>query len=159
MIGTNPRFEASLLNTNLRKQQLSRDLKFFTVGAYSALKLKQNHIGITLKSLISLVENKTSSTKELVTSKGSSIFLGVESLKAKNGAILQNIARFFAKKLFLKTKTTERLGYIHSNTTSLLFNTLGVSPSVRSKLYVDSIKDKEYNVLFAIQPYNLTEKK
>ena len=159
MVGTNPRFEASLLNTNLRKQQLSRDLKYFTVGAYSSLKLKHNHIGISVKSLISLVENKTASTKELVNTKGSSIFLGVESLKGKNGAILQNIIRFFAKKLFLKTKTTERLGYLHANTTSLIFNTLGVSPGVRSKLYVDSIKDKELNILFAIQPYNLTEKK
>jgi len=159
MIGTNPRNEASLLNTNLRKQQLARDLKYFTVGAYSGLKVKQNHVGISIKALISLVENKTSSTKELVNAKGSSIFLGVESLKGKNGAILQNITRFLAKKLFLKTKNTERLGYLHASTTSMLFSTLGISPSVRSKLYVDNIKDKEYNLLFAVQPYNLTEKK
>jgi len=159
MVGTNPRFEASLLNTNLRKQQLTRDLQYFTVGTYSGLKLKHNHLGNTIKAIISLVENKTPSTKALVNTKGSSIFVGVESLKGRNGAILQNIARFFGKKLFLKTKTSERLGYLHSNTTSLIFSTLGVSPSVRSSLYVDTIKDKKFNVLFAIQPYNLTEKK
>jgi len=57
------------------------------------------------------------------------------------------------------TRTIERLGYLHSNSTSLIFNTLGVSPSVRSNLYVNDLKDKKFNILFAIQPYNLTEKK
>jgi len=159
MIGTNPRFEASLLNTNLRKQQLTRDLSYFSVGPYAALKVKHNHLGVSIKSLISIIENKTPATKSLTNTKGTSVFLGVESLKGKNGAILQNVARLLSKKLFLKTKNGERLGYLHSTTTSLVFSTLGVLPSVRSTLYTDSIKDKKLDILFAIQPYTLNEKK
>jgi hypothetical protein len=159
MIGLNTRFESSLLNTSLRKQQISRDLSYITVGAYSDLKLKQNHLGLNPKTIISLISNKTNITKLLVNTKMPSVFLGVEILKGKNGFILQNLSRFLAKRLFLKTKNEERLGYVHANTTSLIFNSLGISSGVRSPINVTEIEDKKINLLFAIQPFTLKVKK
>jgi len=159
MIGLNTRFESSLLNTSLRKQQISRDLSYITIGAYSDLKLKQNHLGLNPKTIISLIENKTNITKLLVNTKMPSVFLGVEILKGKNGFILQNLSRFLAKRLFLKTKNEERLGYVHANTTSLIFNSLGISSGVRSPINVTEIEDKKINLLFAIQPFTLKVKK
>lgn len=159
MIGTNPRFEASILNTWLRKQQQSRDLSYFSIGNYNPLKLKDAHLGITPKALLSLVENRTNATKILVVTKGSSVLLGAETLKGINGKVLQTISRFFAKKLFMKTKNGERLGILQSNTTSMVANTLGIAPGVRSNLYVEDITDKGIDLLFAVQPFELTSKK
>ena len=159
LIGTNTRFEASLLNTAIRKHQLARDLNYATIGVYSDLKMKQNHLGVTSKTLLNLVTNKVSLTKNLVNTKGVSVFLGHEILKGKNGGILQNITRFLAKKLFLKTKTGERLSILHANTTSLVFNTLGVNASVRDSFYVPETRDKKLDLLFAVQPFNFQNKK
>jgi len=159
LIGTNTRFEASLLNTTLRKHQLARDLNYSTIGVYADLKMKQNHLGLSSQTLLNIVTNKVNLTKDLVNTKGVSVFLGNEILKGKNGAILQNISRFLAKKLFLKTKNGDRLSVLHANTTSLVFNTLGVSSTVRDSSYVFETQDKKLDLLFAIQPFNFQKKK
>jgi hypothetical protein len=62
-------------------------------------------------------------------------------------------------KLFLKTKTGERLSILHANTTSLVFNTLGVNASVRDSFYVPETRDKKLDLLFAVQPFNFQNKK
>jgi NADH-quinone oxidoreductase subunit G len=159
MIGVNPRFETSILNTSLRKHQLARDLTYYFIGVYANLKLKQNHLGISPKRLVDILINKSVATKDLVLTKGSSIFLGAEILKSKNGAILQNLVRLFAKRLFLKTALGDRLGILQGNSTQLIFNHLGVAPSVRSNLYVEEIQDKKIDFLYTVQPHALTQKK
>ncbi len=159
LIGVDTRYEASIFNTNLRKQQMAKDLSYFYIGAPTDLKIKNQHFGLNASKLIDLIENKVSATRSLVNTKGASVILGVETLKSRNGGIFQNLSRFLAKKLFLKTKNGERLGLLHTNTSSLIFNTLGVNPGVRSSLYVDELKDKKLNLLFAVQPFNIDRKK
>jgi len=159
MIGVNTRFEASILNTTLRKHQLVRDLTYTVLGVYSNLKSKQNHLGISPKSLLKVLKNSTVVTQNLVLTKGSSVFMGSEVLKSKNGAILQNLVRILAKNLFLKTSKSERLGIIQGNTSNLIFNHLGIAPGVRSNLYIADIQDKKNDLLYSVQPYTLTSKK
>lgn len=159
MVGVNPRFETSILNTSLRKHQLARDLTYYFIGVYANLKLKQNHLGISPKKLVDILINRSVATKDLVLTKGTSIFLGAEILKSKNGAILQNIVRLLAKRLFLKTAQGDRLGILQGNSTQLIFNHLGVAPSVRSNLYVEQIEDKKIDLLYTVQPHTLTQKK
>jgi len=159
MIGVNTRFETSILNTILRKHQLVRDLNYTVLGVYSNLKSKQNHLGISPKSFLKILKNSTEVTQNLVLTKGSSIFIGSEILKSKNGAILQNLVRILAKNLFLKTSKGERLGIIQGNTSSLIFNHLGIAPGVRSNLYIADVRDKKNDLLYSVQPYNLTSKK
>ena len=159
MIGVNTRFETSILNTTLRKHQLVRDLTYTVLGVYSNLKNKQNHLGISAKSLLKILNNSTKITQNLVLTKGSSVFLGAEILKSKNGAILQNLVRILAKHLFLKNSKSERLGVVQGNPTNLVFNHLGVASGVRSSLYIPEVQDKQYDLLYTIQPYNLTSKK
>jgi len=159
IIGSNPRFEASILNTSLRKQQLSRALSYLTIAPFSDLKLKQKHEGNGLRSLIALIENKIGSVKDFYKNENSSIILGVESLKGKNGLILQNIIRFLGKKLYVKTTKGDRLGLLHSNITSLNFANLGLTLGVRSTLHQSNLDDHGLNNLFVIQPYKISPKK
>ena len=159
MIGVNTRFETSILNTTLRKHQLARDLTYVTLGVYANLKLKQNHLGISAKNLLKILNNNVGTTKDLVLTKGSSVFLGSEILKSKNGAVLQNLVRILGKNLFLKTPKGERLGILQGTSTNLIFNHLGVAPGVRSTLNVPEISDKKYDLLYTVQPYQLSPKK
>jgi NADH-quinone oxidoreductase subunit G len=158
IIGSNPRFEASILNTSLRRHQLSRALPYLTIAPFADLKVKQKHEGNGLRSLIALIENKIGSAKNFYKAENSSIIFGVESLKGKNGLILQNIIRFLGKKLYVKTAKGERLGVLHSNITSLNFANLGLTLGVRSSLH-NSSEDQELNNLFVVQPYKLSSKK
>lgn len=159
LIGTNTRYEASIVNTSLRKQQQARDLNYYTVGIFNNLNLRDQHLGNTSKTLVSLIQNQLQATKSLVKTQGSSIYLGGESLKSVNGEVFQNISRILGKKLFIKNKEGERLGILNSNTTGLIVNHLGIMPGVRSNLNSEDIVNKEINLLFAVQPYELNNKK
>jgi hypothetical protein len=151
LIGLNTRFEASLLNTTLRKHQMNRSLTYVTIGSYSTLKLKQKHIGNSIRTLIGFSENKIKSIVNCYSGLNPSIFYGFESTRMKHGLFLQNIIRFIGKKLFTKTLRGERLGVVHSNISTLNCAHLGKTSGVRSPLHVDSIKDKEIATLFLVQ--------
>jgi len=159
IIGSNPRFEASVLNTLLRKQQLAKALSYMTIAPFSDFKFKQNHSGNGVRSLLALVENKIPSAKGYYNEENSSIILGAESLRGKNSMIIQNIVRFLGKKLYVKTLKGERLGILHSNITSLNFANLGLNIGSRSELHHYNINDLKINNLFVLQPHKISFKK
>lgn len=159
LIGTNPRFEASILNTYLRKYQVQKGLSYVSIGAASDLKMKNTQEGNSLRSLILFILNKMSNTQKFAIKGDTFIFVGADNFKNKNSFALQNITRLLGKKTFAKTKTKERLGILHSNTTSLVFANLGLKPGVRSVLYNTDLKDKEIGTLFAVQPHKISSKK
>ncbi len=158
VVGSNIRFEASVLNTFLRKIQSRNNFTYVTVGAYSSLRMKQNHISNGLRGTFSLVESRDSKVSSMVNTKMPSIILGAEILKIKGGYVLQNMVRFLAKKFYAKNKNSERFGVLHSNVSSLAATFLGVQPGVRSSLYVPEAKDKKFNNLFVIQQNNVNTK-
>jgi hypothetical protein len=59
LIGTNTRYEVSLLNTVLRREYKQRGSIYITIGAFSPLAFTQMHMGISTRSLINLVENRS----------------------------------------------------------------------------------------------------
>jgi NADH-quinone oxidoreductase chain G len=159
MIGTNPRFEASLVNTMLRKHQNRRALSYATVGAFTSLKLKHSHVGNSVQSLLDLAQNKKNVATLNYVSKSPSIIFGFESLKMKNSLFVQNIIRLLGKKYFVKTKKGERLGALHSNITTLNLANLGFNSGVRSSLYTNNTTDKKISTLFTVQLNDLKHKK
>ena len=159
LVGLNTRLEASVLNTSLRKHQLNRGLNFLTIGAYSPLKLRQKHVGTSVRTLIAFSENKLKNLLNCYLDFNPSIFYSFESLRNKHGYFLQNVIRYLGKKLFIKTLQGERLGVVHSNISTLNFANIGIYPGVRSPLHVDIIKDKEISTLFLIQLEQFKEKK
>ena len=159
IIGSNPRYEASLLNTSFRKQQLNRATPYLTFAPFNDLKYRQKHEGNGLRAVISFLENRTNVAADYYNSENASILLGADSLKGRNGIILQNLARFLGRKLFVKTKKGERLSILHSNITSLNMANLGLDIGVRSDLHKSNAKDLEISNLFVIQPYKLSPKK
>lgn len=151
LIGLNTRYESSVLNSYLRKHQLARALPYATIGAYSSLRLRQNHEGNSLRALLAVAENKTSLTSTFYNLTNPSIFFGVETLRIKNGSFLKNIITFLGKKFFTKTKQGERFSGVHSNVSTLNFAHLGLTAGVRSPFHSSRHKDKELSTLFTHQ--------
>jgi NADH-quinone oxidoreductase subunit G len=152
LIGTNLRFEASLLNTTLRRQQTRRALPYATVNSFAPQRLRQHHLGNSLKTLVGIAQGKSSLGLRMANSYNPSIILGFESLKGQNGFFITNLFRFIAKKFVAKTLSGERFGIIHSTVTSLNACYLGLTPGVRSSLHVESKGiNKNIGMLFNLQ--------
>ncbi len=158
VVGSNVRFEASVLNTFVRKMQSRTNLSCVTIGAYSSLRMKQNHVSNGLRGTFSIIEARDAKVSKMVNTKMSSIVLGAEILKMKGGLVLQNMVRYLAKKFYVKNKNSERFGVLHSNVSSLGASYLGVQPGVRSPLYSSEIKDKEIRNLFTFQQNDVNTK-
>lgn len=159
LIGSNPRFEASLLNTALRKHQISRALPYVTVGAFAALKVKQMHAGNNVNILLNILENKNSEFTKFYNLNQTAILVGVENFKSQSALLIQNLIRNLGKKFFVKTKNGTRLSLLHANVTSLAFANLGLNTGVRSVFHLTTADDKKINNLFVVQPQELNNKK
>jgi len=151
-IGINLRYEASLLNTLLRREQSRRLLSYITVGSYTSLRYIHSHEGNSLRTLFSSVENRIPFiihhyNKKLPTA----LLIGVLSMRSKHANFMQQIVRQLGKLFFVKNKHNDRLGFIHSSIGSLAFAHLGlytksiVNLSNENTVTTFSINQSDYN--------------
>ena len=136
IINSNLRYEASILNTTLRSFKQNKDVSCITLGNYSPLGYFQNHVGNSLNSLMTLVQNKTSTSPHFYKGKQISIVLGYENLKKMMSYFLQNLLRYLSKKTMRQTKMGSFFGILHADMGSLNFCYLGLQSSVRSRIFV-----------------------
>ena len=127
-IGTNLRYETSLLNTRLRRESKQRGTNYITLGNFSPLAYPQKHKGNSYRSVIAMLENRITFVKEFITqSDKAAIYIGVNNLRNVNAAFLQQLVLQISKYFFSKNSKNDRLGYIHSSVGSLGFSHISMS--------------------------------
>jgi NADH dehydrogenase (ubiquinone) Fe-S protein 1 len=88
LIGTNPRFEAPLYNTRIRKSWLHNDLKVAVVGPKLDLKYDYEHLGDTCKVVEDIASGQHAFSKVLGSAKRPLIVVGSSALQRTDGAAL-----------------------------------------------------------------------
>jgi NADH dehydrogenase (ubiquinone) Fe-S protein 1 len=88
LIGTNPRFEAPLYNTRIRKSWLHNDLKIAVVGPKLDLKYDYEHLGDSTQILDDLASGKHPFNKTLYAAKHPLIVVGSSTLQRPDGAAI-----------------------------------------------------------------------
>jgi NADH-quinone oxidoreductase subunit G len=151
MVGLNARLEAPLFNALLRKHQLRRALPYAVLGAPASLRLKHAHCGVGLRSLVALVENRSTFVSVLYNTFGSSVLAGYEAFKTASGSAAHKLVRFLAKKLLTQNRAAYRLGVLHQHVGSLAACELGLLPGVRSSVHSELVLDKKFSTIFAFQ--------
>jgi len=122
-IGSNLRYEASLVNTRFRREFKQRGATYVTLGCFNSIGYIQNHKGNSLRSVLSRVENRIQFVKNFrIHSNSVGIYVGVNNLSNSNSAFIQQIIRQIAKYFFAKNSKKDRLGYVHSNVGSVAFS-------------------------------------
>jgi len=122
IIGVNLRYEASLLNTRLRREVKQRGASYVNLGNFSPLAYSQMHKGNSARSIIALIENRMTFIKEFNrNSNKTAIYMGVNSLRNTNSPFTQQMRRQIAKYFFTHNGKKDRFGYIHSSVGSLAF--------------------------------------
>ena len=122
LIGTNTRYEVSLLNTVLRREYKQRGSIYITIGAFSPLAFTQMHMGISTRSLINLVENRSIWIKNFIkASNTSGIYISVNIFRNTNAIFRQKLITNLGKYFFVKNNVHNRFGWIHDSVGSLAF--------------------------------------
>ena len=98
LIGTDPRHEASLINTRIRKRYLKGGLKVAMVGEPVDLTYPYEHLGNSASLLEEILAGKHEFSKVLKTAQNPMIILGAGALRRNDGAAILFAARAIAEK-------------------------------------------------------------
>lgn len=170
LAGVNPRYEASLLNTTIRREQLRRAFSVSRLNVFTSLRYSNAntiHTGNSFTGLQSLLENRN----DVVTAQR----IGVSNYLLLQGALFykNNQSTFFekqfsllAKRLFVKTSQYNSFGTIHASVASLAFANIGrgnhkINPVVSENQWslifnVDSFQNTKSSYLNKLFPKSTT---
>jgi NADH-quinone oxidoreductase subunit G len=97
LVGTNPRFEAPVLNARLRRRWLAGDLAVGLVGEAADLTYDYEHLGDTAAALTALTKARSGFAKVLKGAKAPALIIGAGALSGPNGAAVAHAAAQVAK--------------------------------------------------------------
>jgi len=97
LVGTNPRFEASLLNVRLKKRMVRGLFTVGTLGLTEDLTYKNENLGVAAENLVSILEGKHPFCQKLAKANKPIIILGESVLKRKDGLDIQQMVSNLSK--------------------------------------------------------------
>jgi len=99
LVGSNPRWEASVLNARIRKAYINNNCKIGLIGP--DLKLNYSYIKISksLTALNDILENKSKFSKDLYNAKHPIIIVGTSAINTNQGSSVLKVCADIAKKL------------------------------------------------------------
>uniref|UniRef100_A0A646QEL3 NADH-ubiquinone oxidoreductase 75 kDa subunit, mitochondrial n=1 Tax=Hemiscolopendra marginata TaxID=943146 RepID=A0A646QEL3_9MYRI len=99
LIGTNPRYEAPLLNARIRKCLIQNDLDVALIGAKVNLSYDYEHLGDSAKVLQDLASDKHPFSKRLASAKMPMIIVGSIALQRPDGNAIHQLVSQIAHKV------------------------------------------------------------
>ena len=97
LVGTNPRFEAPVLNARLRRRWLAGALQVGLVGEAADLTYDFEHLGDTAAALATLAKSRSGFAKVLKGAKAPALVIGAGALSGPDGAAVAHAAAQVAK--------------------------------------------------------------
>jgi len=104
LIGTNPRFEATILNARIRKAYLNNNTKIISLNDVGDLTYPYKSLDGKTQTIKNIAENKNETSKEILQSKKPMIILGESFLNSKSANYLFHYLKDF---LFKNNKFTD----------------------------------------------------
>ena len=160
LIGTNPRFEATILNSRIRKSYLKNKTKIFSLGNVGDLTYPYNILDEELKLLKDLFENKGNLYDLVKKSKFPIFILGQSFFKLKSAKFLFKKIKDF---LVLNNKINDQWNAL--NIISNHASTVGaydlelVSSNSGKNVALQNIKNNNFDFIFLFGQDNLEFKK
>ena len=135
LVGTNVRYESSMLNLKIRKQFFDKEVAVYSVGNFINQTYPVIHLGNSPKILCQIAEGSHSFCKILRKAKNPLVIIGSEIGFRKDSKALQGVIRFIAKKTFLNLRNFVGLNVNHYSISLMHFCDLGLNLNANSSLY------------------------
>jgi NADH dehydrogenase/NADH:ubiquinone oxidoreductase subunit G len=128
IINSNIRYEASLLNTLIRRSTKFAKLFLMYIGICVEAKYAYIHQSNNVNTLVGRYSNSNIYFKKYFCVKDIPVILtGRETRRFRYSYFLQNFISLLGKSLFVKTNKNNRLGFIHNSIGALAFAYLGIT--------------------------------
>lgn len=113
LIGTNPRWDAPVLNARIRKSVLENGLRVGYLGSTSELTYPYENLGDKLAVLEEILSGKHPFAKMLKTAEKPMLVVGMAALQRKDGAAILELAHQIAEKYNLVSEEWNGFNVLH----------------------------------------------
>jgi len=155
LIGTNPRFEATILNSRIRKSYLKNNTAIYSIGDVGDLTYPYSILKKSTETIKDFVENKNELSEKVKQAKKPIIIIGQSVLKLKSSLyIFEELKKF----LVLNNKINEEWNSLNvlSNSASTVGSYfLNLVSSYNSNDTIDKIKKKHFNIVLLFGQENI----
>ena len=156
LIGANPRLEATILNSRIRKSYLKSKTEIYSTGDVGDLTYPYKVINNDTETIKQIIENKHYLSKKIIDAKKPLIVIGQSSLKIKSGKFI-----FEEFKNFLMTNNKMNDEWNSLNVLSNNASTVGsydldiLNNETQNNIVLENIKRNKYNFIFLLGQDNL----
>ncbi|XP_066139897.1 NADH-ubiquinone oxidoreductase 75 kDa subunit, mitochondrial [Euwallacea fornicatus] len=144
LVGTNPRFEAPLLNSRLRKAYVHNELDAALIGPKVDLRYNYTHLGNSPSILQQLTGGQHDICKKLQSAKKPLIIVGSEVLERPDGSAILAAAQKLSASARPQEESWKVLNILHKVASQVAALDIGYSPGV------NKIRELNPKVLFLL---------
>ena len=139
LVGTNPRFEASLLNVRLRKRMVRGLFTVGTLGLTEDLSYKTENLGVAVQNLVAILEGKHPFCQKLAKANKPVIILGESVLKRKDGLDIQQMVTNLSKNMNIVKEEWVGINFLPTTANSVNNTYLGLNNAQDKKNYLNNV--------------------
>jgi len=153
LIGTNPRFEATMLNARVRKAFLRNKVKIVSLNDVGDLTYPYQSLDGKTQTIRNIIENKNELSKDIIKAQKPIVIFGESFLKSKSAEFLYSSFKNF---LLTNNKFTDDwnpLNYLPSDAATV--GSLDLDIIDQSNELIKNLKENKFDLVFLMGQDNL----
>ncbi|MDA8757659.1 molybdopterin-dependent oxidoreductase, partial [Candidatus Pelagibacter bacterium] len=161
LIGTNPRYEATILNARIRKAFVQRKVPIFSIGNPGDLTYDYNIIGSKTDDIKKIINNENDISKKILLAKKPIIIIGESALELKSGKYIFEELKKFLVNNNLVNENWNALNILPQNASTVGLLDLKILPTEKedNSSFFNNLNNKKFKFLYLMASDNLDFKK
>ena len=157
MIGTNPRYEATMINARIRKAFLSNNTKIISLNNVGDLTYPYESLDGNTQTVKDIFENNNELSKKIINSKKPLIIIGESFLRIRSAEYLFNSLKDFLKKNEKISSEWNPLNVLSVDAGTV--GNLDLDIIDRNNKLLDEVKENKFEIIYLFGQDNLDFKK
>ncbi len=157
MIGTNPRYEATMINARIRKAFLNNDTKIISLNNIGDLTYPYESLDGNTQTLKDIFDNNNEISKKIINSKKPLIIIGESFLKIRSAEYLFNSLKDFLKKNEKISNEWNPLNVLSVDAGTV--GNLDLDIIDKNNEVLDEVKENKFEIIYLLGQDNLDFKK
>ena len=153
LIGTNPRFEATMLNARIRKAYLKNKVKIVSLNDLGDLTYSYKSLDGKTQTIKDIFENKNELSKEVIEAQKPMIIFGESFLKSKSAKFLFNSFKNFLLSNNKFTDDWSPLNFLPSDAATI--GSLDLDIIDKKNELINSLNEHKFDLVFLMGQDNL----
>ncbi len=153
LIGTNPRFEATMLNARIRKVYLNNKTKIISLNDVGDLTYPYQILNGKTQTIKDIIENKNEITKDILNSKKPLVVLGESFLELKSANYLFYSLKEFMSKNNKFTQDWNPINILFTDASTV--GSIDLDLNDQNNNILDHLKQNKFEIIYLLNQDNL----